>query len=256
MAIKIVLTNQKGGVGKTTTTNALIAGICKLSKKVLSVDLDPQGNLGFSMGIDIENGSTVYEVLKGEVRAKDAIRKTEDYGDVLTANILLSQAELIFTGEERLTKLMNVLKEVENDYDYIIIDTPPALNILTINGYVAADYLIIPMAAEILSLVGLIQLKDTVEGVINTLNPKLNVLGILLTRFNKNTNLSKDVLEMASTVANQIGTTVFDSKVRSSVTVGEAPAHGMSVLDYAPRSNAAKDYLSFVDEVIAKIPNA
>ncbi len=253
MAVTIVLTNQKGGVGKTTTTGALVAGLVKQGNRVLSVDLDPQGNLGFSLGIDIEQGNTVYEVLTGTTDIKKAIRSTESYGDILTSNILLSQSEVMFQQEDRQVLLKKELETVKELYDYIVIDTPPALGILTVNGYAAADYLIIPMAAEILSLVGLIQLKDTVEGVRGNLNPDLEVLGILLTRYNRRTHLARDVEEMAGAVAQQIETTVFDSKIRSGVAIAEAPAHGRNILDYAPRTNVAKDYLAFVKEVTEKI---
>lgn len=253
MAEIIVLTNQKGGVGKTTTTAAIAAGLSKEGKKVLSVDLDPQGNLGFSLGVDIEDGATMYEVLTEEISIRDAIRSTDGYGDVVASNILLSEAEMILPGENRQLVLKQKLKELEREYDYIIIDTPPSLNILTVNGYAAANYLIIPMAAEILSLVGLVQLKETIEAVQNSVNPNLHVLGILLTRFNKRTNLSRDVQEMAETVAAQIGTELFDARIRTGVTVAEAPAHGMSIFDYSPRSNPSKDYRELVEEVLDKI---
>ncbi len=253
MAVKIVLTNQKGGVGKTTTTTSLISLLSKKGKKVLSIDLDPQGNLGFSLGVNIEEGKGIYDVLTGNCAIKDAIKRTEDYGDILTSNILLSQTEAIAVKEDRRLLLKKALQDVEWAYDYIIMDTPPSLNILTVNAYAAADYLIIPMASEILSLVGLIQLKDTVDAVKNSLNQELKVLGILLTRFNKKTNLAKDVEEMAGAVAKQIGTKTFDTKIRASVSVAEAPAHGITVIDYAPRSNPSKDYKDFVEEVLELI---
>lgn len=252
MAITIVLTNQKGGVGKTTSSGALAAGLVKSGKKVLTVDLDPQGNLGFSLGLDIETGHTMYEVLKKEVPVREAAYET-DYGDVLTSNILLSEADMLFKGENRQLLLKEVLAPVSDVYDFIVIDTPPALNLLTLNGYVAADYLMIPMSAEILSLVGLVQLKETMNAIQSSLNPRLRTLGILLTRYNQRTNLAKDVLEMAQAVAAQIDTTVFDTKIRTSVSAAEAPAHGMSIYDYAPRSNPAKDYESLVKEVLARI---
>ncbi|PWJ52454.1 ParA family protein [Faecalicatena contorta] len=250
MAVTIVLTNQKGGVGKTTSSAALAVGLHQSGHKVLAVDLDSQGNLGFSLGLDIEKGHTVYEVLKGEISVKDAIRHTEDYVDILASNILLSEAELLLTDSDRQFQLKNILHEVSDDYDYIVIDTPPALNILTVNGYTAADYLVIPMAAEILSLVGLIQLKETIEGVQATMNPRLNVLGILMTKYNRRTKLSKEVLEMAQTVASQIGTKVFEAKIRNGVAAAEAPAHGLSIFDYAPRANPTIDYREFVKEAV------
>ncbi len=252
MATIIVLTNQKGGVGKTTTTGALAAGLGMKGKRVLAVDLDPQGNLGFSLGIDIEEGHTIYEVFRKEASVRDAIQQAE-HCDLIPSNILLSEAEIVFQGPDRQLLLKNALREVEDDYDFIVIDTPPSLNILTLNGYAAADHLIIPMASEILSLVGLVQLQDTVEGIKASLNPGLDVLGILLTKFNKRTNLAKDVLDLAKEVARQADSVVFDSKIRAGVAVAEAPAHGMCILDYSPRSNPAKDYQDFVDEVYERI---
>lgn len=252
LAITIVLTNQKGGVGKTTTTSALAAGLGKKGAKVLAIDLDPQGNLGFSLGLDIDEGYTIHDVLAHNVPIRDAIQEADDC-DIVSSNILLSEAEFAFQGEGRDLLLKNAIAPVSDEYDFIVMDTPPALNILTLNGYAAADHLIIPMASEILSLVGLVQLEETVQAVKASVNPALNVLGILLTKFNKRTNLAKDVLEMAETIAEQAESRVFDAKIRSSVSVAEAPAHGMCVLDYAPRSNPAKDYQDFVDEVYRKI---
>ncbi|MCP1109144.1 chromosome partitioning protein [Lachnospiraceae bacterium PM6-15] len=255
MAKVIVLTNQKGGVGKTTSSAALVVGLKKSGERVLAIDLDPQGNLGFSLGVNIEEGYTMYEVLKGDISLQEAIRHTEYYGDVITSNILLSEMELSLKGEERNLILKNMLDEVADNYDFIVIDTPPALNILTLNAYTAADELIIPMAAEILSLVGLMQLKETIQGVQDSLNPELRVLGILMTKYFKQTNLSKDVLEMVKTVAEKIGTEVFDTKISNSVVVAEAPAHGVSIFDYSPKSKPAYDYQLFVAETMEKICN-
>ena len=248
----IVITSGKGGVGKTTTTSALAAGLGKKGEKVLAIDLDPQGNLGFSLGLDIDEGETIYDVLTQNAPIEEAIQEADDC-DVIPSNILLSEAEIAFQRDSRELLLQDALHSVKDKYDFIVIDTPPALNILTLNGYAAADHLIIPMASEILSLVGLVQLTETVEAVKNSVNPALNVLGILLTKFNKRTNLAKDVLEMAQTIAQQAESTVFDAKIRTSVAAAEAPAHGMCILDYAPKSNPAKDYQEFVDEVYRKI---
>ncbi len=252
MAITIVLTNQKGGVGKTTTTGALAVGLSKKGNKVLAIDLDPQGNLGFSLGLDIDEGYNIYDVMMEKATIEEAIQETENC-DIVTSNILLSQAEIVLQADNRQLILQKALQPVMDKYDFIVIDTPPALNILTLNGYAMADHLIIPMSSEILSLVGLVQLQETVEAVKDSVNPQLNVLGILLTKYNKNTNLSKDVLEMAETIAEQVDSEVFDAKVRTSVSAAEAPAHGMCILDYAPKSNPAIDYQKFVDEVYSKI---
>lgn len=253
MATVIALTNQKGGVGKTTTSGALAAGLASFyNRKVLAIDLDPQGNLGFSLGLDIEDGSTIYDVLKGTAPVQDAIQSVNGC-DIITSNILLSGAELEFTGENRELLLKTVLKPIMNDYDYIIIDTPPALNVLTVNAYSVADYLIIPMAPEILSLLGLTQLKETVDSVRQSVNSHLNVLGILLTKYNRRTLLAKEVSELAENIASQMSTCVFDAKIRPSVSAAEAPAHGESIFEYSPRSNPSADYREFITEVLHRI---
>lgn len=252
MATIIVLTNQKGGVGKTTTSCAIAAGLASKNKKVLGIDLDPQGNLGFSLGLEIEDSRTVYEVLKGTSTIQDCIQHASCC-DIITSNILLSSAELEFTQNGRESLLKNALKSVMDVYDFIIIDTPPALNILTVNAYVVADHLIIPMVPEILSLLAVSQIKETINSVKAALNPNLNVLGILLTKFNRRTLLAQEVSEMADNIARQIGTVVFDTKIRASVSVAEAPAQGESILDYAPRSNPAVDYRALIQEISDKI---
>ncbi|MBR5229698.1 MAG: ParA family protein [Firmicutes bacterium] len=249
MAHTIVLTNQKGGVGKTTTSAALIAGLAKKQKRVLAIDMDPQGNLGFSFGMDIENKKTLFEVFKGETNIYDAIQRKNGI-DLISSNILLSGAGQIMKGENRELTLKKLLEPVERFYDYIVIDTPPSFNILTLNGYSASDYLIIPMSAEILSLVGLTQIKETYEAIRRSVNPDLKVMGIVMTKFDGRRGLSWEVKEMAESVAEQMKTRVFDTAIRSSVAVAEAPAHGESVIEYAPRSNAARDYKAFVEEVL------
>lgn len=252
MATIIALTNQKGGVGKTTTSSALAAGLTREGKKVLGIDLDPQGNFGFCLGLDIDNNKTIYDVLKYQVPIEEAIQST-DYCDLITSNILLSSAELEFNAPGRELMLKRTLQFVDERYDFIIIDTPPALNFLTVNAYAAADYLIIPMAAEILSIVGVAQIKETVNSIQHSVNPRLNVLGILLTKFNRRTILAREVKEMAENIASQIGTSVFESLIRPGVAVAEAPAHGESIFEYSPRSNPSKDYTDFVKEVLNRI---
>lgn len=249
MAKIITLTNQKGGVGKTTTTSALAAGLASNGKKVLILDLDPQGNLGFSYGVNIEDATTIYEVLKDGRSIEEAIYSTK-YFDIVPSNILLSSAEIEFNQVGREFLLQNALFRVAQKYDYIVIDTPPALNTITVNAYVVSDYLIIPMIPDILSLVGVSQIKETFETVKKFYNPKLEILGILLNRFDKRTILSREVLEMAEDISGQLNTKVFNAKVRASVVVAEAPAHGLSLFDYAPASNPTLDYKEFISEVL------
>ncbi len=250
MATVIALTNQKGGVGKTTTSSALAAGLASFyDKKVLAIDLDPQGSLGFSLGLNIEECRTVHDVLTGQVPIQEAIQLT-DYCDVITSNILLSSAEIEFTSAGRELLLKKALAPVIDNYDYIIIDTPPALNILTVNAYAVANHLIIPMAPEILSLLGVTQLKETIDSVRESVNPNLNVLGIILTKFNRRTLLAREVKEMAENVASQMGTCVFNNQIRTSVSVAEAPAHGLSIFDHSPSAKPSEDYRNFLQEVI------
>ena len=244
----ITVTNQKGGVGKTTTCSALISWLTSRKKRVLGIDLDPQGNLGFSMGIDIETGLTIYDVLKGGASASQAVRQTE-YGDLIPSNILLSSAELEFNQPGREYMLRESIAGIQNQYDYIIIDTPPALNILTVNAYVASHSLLIPMIPEILSLLGISQLKNTIDSVRRFFNSNLRILGILLTKYNKRLNLTREVTEMTEEIAKQLGTSVMETCIRSSVATAEAPAHGESILTYSPYSNASFDYNRLVDKI-------
>lgn len=254
MTTIIAITNQKGGVGKTTTAAALMSCLIQRGQKVLAVDLDPQGSFGFSFGLDIESCTTIYEVLKGQSPIESAIVKTEQ-GDILPSNILLSGAELEFNRPGREFMLRNQLSRVEDQYDYIIIDTPPALNVLTVNAYVAADALIIPMAPEILSLLGASQIRDTIETVRQCYNSRLRVLGILLNKYNTRLNLNREVLEMSEQIAKQLKTKVFQTMIRASVAVAEAPAHGESIITYAPKCKPAQDFQNLVTEITGIAPS-
>ena len=247
----ISIANQKGGVGKTTTATALISGLHLQGKRVLGVDLDPQGNLGFSFGVDIENSATVYDLLRGKVSSKDAIQTTNG-GDIIPSNILLSGAELEFNRAGREFLLRDTLADCLHSYDYIIIDTPPALNVLTINAYTTATGIIVPMIPEILGLLGIAQLKETIQTVKKYYNTQLEIIGILLTKYNKRTNLTKEVEEMTHSIARELNTVVMSSRIRSSIAAAEAPAHCQSVLEYAPKSNAALDYAQLVQEILLR----
>ena len=233
----ITITNQKGGVGKTTTALSLIGALKRKNYQVLGVDLDPQGSLGFS------------DVLKGRAPIEDAVVST-DLGDFIPSNILLSTAELEFNVPGREYLLRDQLVKIADDYDYIIIDTPPALNVLTVNAYVAAQGLIIPMAPEILSLLGIAQIRDTIDTVRKYYNPDLEVLGILLNRFSIRLLLNREVEDMARDIARNLGTKVFQTKIHNSVAVAESPAHGESVITYAPASKPARDFKALLNELM------
>ena len=250
LAKVIAVTNQKGGVGKTTTCSALCGGLVKLGYKVLAIDLDPQGNLSFSLGIEVDDCFTIYDVLKGNCDLSDAIQ-TGEVCDVVPSNILLSGLELEMTGVGREYVLREQMNEIADEYDYVILDTPPALSVLTINAYTASDELVIPMLCEILSLQGIAQLKQTIFAVKRYYNKGLTVRGILLNKYNSRLTLTKEVEELAQMIAEQLETGIFNAKISSSVCIAEAPAHGESVMTYSPKSKAAKEYMAFINELIA-----
>ena len=241
MAKVIAVTNQKGGVGKTTTCASLCGCLAALGKKVLAIDLDPQGNFSFSLGADADDGYTIYDVFKGNTDIYDTVRHCSCC-DVIPANILLSGIELELTSVGREYILKEHLATIAGNYDYVIIDTPPALSILTINAYNAANYLIIPMIAEILSLQGIAQLKETIFAVKKYYNKSLEIRGILLNKYNPRLILTKEVEEL--------DTDVFEQKISGSVILAEAPAHAKTIYEYAPRSKAAKEYMNLTYEIL------
>lgn len=248
MAVIIAITNQKGGVGKTTTCSAFCGGLSDCGHSVLAIDLDPQGNLSFSLGADTDDDYTIYDVFKGTHSIKEVIQSTPTC-DVVPANILLSGCELELTGVGREYILREALDEVRDEYDYIIIDTPPALSVLTINAYTAANQLIIPMIAEILSLQGIAQLKETIFAVKKYYNKELEIVGILLNKYNPRLILTKEVEELAGEIARQLGTKVLDAKISTSVSLAEAPAHGITIMEYAPHSKATNEFRRLICEI-------
>ncbi|MDR1755174.1 MAG: ParA family protein [Eubacterium sp.] len=248
----IAVTNQKGGVGKTTICASVCGCLNKIGKSVLAIDLDPQGNLSFSLGAEFyDNMYTLYNVMKGQIELHDAIQHTE-YCDIAPSNITLSGLELELTSVGREYILRDQLELIATDYDYVIIDTPPALSILTINAYTAADWLIIPMLGEILSLQGLSQLKETIFAVKKYFNKSLEVRGILINKYNPRLILTKEVEELAAIVSEQLNTEVFETKIGQSISVAEAPAHGKPISEYAPRSRSAEEFESLTYEILGR----
>ena len=249
MAKVIAVTNQKGGVGKTTTCSSLCGCLAAMNNRVLAIDLDPQGNLSFSLGANADDCYTVYDVFKGSISLYDAVQHMSCC-DVVPANILLSGCELELTTVGREYILREQLNSVINDYDFIIIDTPPALSILTINAYTAANELIIPMIPEILSLQGIAQLKETIFAVKKYYNKTLEIRGILLNKYNPRLILTKEVEDLANMIAEQLDTEVFSQPISNSVVIAEAPAHAKTIMEYAPKSKAAKEYTDLVYEIL------
>lgn len=245
------ISNQKGGVGKTTTTGALSAALTKKGYRVLAIDLDPQGNLTFSIKGDSELSASIYDVLKGEVRPQHAIQHL-DSCDLISSSILLSGTELDFTDTGREFLLRNVIEPLKVYYDYIIIDTPPNLGILTINAFSASDYIVVPVLSDIFSLQGLAQLHESVSHIKNYCNETLAFAGILLTRFNARTVLCREILGTAEMIAKSFDIPLFKTKIRTSVAVPEAQSAQISLLKYSRNNPATKDYIAFAEELIER----
>jgi chromosome partitioning protein len=246
MARVIVIANQKGGVGKTTTAHNVAASLTYKDYKVLMVDLDPQGNLSFIAGADNVNKPTVYEVLSDKASILEALQRTKN-GDIIPANILLSGADLEFTRPEL---LRGKLEAIKSGYDFVLIDTPPSLGILTINALTAADSVIIPMSADVLSLQGISQLYNTIEAVRKRSNPGLKVEGLLFTQHNSRTLLSKEFTKATKAAAKRMNTKVFQTAIRASVATREAQANQVDIITYSPISPTSDGYNALTVEII------
>ncbi len=249
MARIIAIANQKGGVGKTTTTVNLSAGLAANDKKVLLVDCDPQGNATSGFGINKSTiNSTVYDVLINHVEAKYALQMTNYGVTVLPSSINLAGAEVeLVNAIARESKLRNALDPLRNDYDYILIDCPPSLGLLTINALAAADSIIIPIQCEFYALEGVTQLRNTIELVKSSLNPLLAIEGIVMTMYDSRTNLSQQIVE---NVKKYYGYLVYDTLIPRSVRLAEAPSYGMPIIAYDDKCKSAEVYLKFAEEVL------
>lgn len=245
----IAITNQKGGVGKSTTAHAMGAGFLQEGYRVLFVDMDAQGNLSYTLGHD-GGGYTILEVLSKQVQADQAIQHTPG-GDLIAYHPSLSGADILLDQTGKEYRLLEALKPIWDKYDYIILDTPPALGILTVNALTAATWAIIPAQADTYSLQGIAQLYGTIGAVRKYCNPTLIVRGILLTRHNTRTILSKDMAYMMGEAAKNIGTTLFNTTIRENVALKEAQVYRRDIFTYAPKSNGATDYRAFIKELEA-----
>lgn len=247
---KIAIVNRKGGAGKTTTAHAIGAGLAKRGYKVLFVDLDSQTNLSLTLSADTDN-ITSLEVLTGEATAKDAIQHTGQ-GDIIAASQNLAGADMLLSGKGAEYRLKKALEPVQNEYDFIIMDTPGQLGLLTVNALTAADSTLLTLQADSYNLLGLGLVYETISAVKKHSNKDLTIKGILATRYDSRTILSRDMLENIGAAAAQINTRLFEVPIRECVAIKEAQAYGLNIFDYAPRSNAAKDYTALLDEIDTK----
>ena len=250
MGRTIVIANQKGGVGKTTTAINLSASLAEAEKKVLVIDIDPQGNTTSGFGIEKdEQENTIYELLLGECEIEECMIVTEfDDLTIIPSNVNLAAAEIELVGiEEKEYILKKALDKVRDKYDFIIIDCPPSLSMLTINAMCAADTVLVPIQCEYYALEGLTQLIHTINLVKERLNPELEMEGVVFTMYDARTNLSLQVVE---NVKNNLNQEIYKTIIPRNVRLAEAPSHGMPVNKYDSKSTGAESYRRLAEEVI------
>ncbi len=247
----IALLNQKGGVGKTTTTANLGACLAMLGKKVLVIDMDPQANLSVHLGVDIHSLKySVYDIIRGACQPDGVILSTKIHGlDIIPANIDLSGAEIELVGVVgRETILKEYLGGVLDRYDYVLIDCPPSLGLLTLNVLTLVHEIFIPLQTEFFALQGVSKLLDTHEVVRKRLNKNLEITGIIFCMYTSRTRLCKEVIEKVK--EHFAKDQVFDTVIRKNVKLSESPSHGKPIVSYAPGSHGSEDYMSLAKEVV------
>lgn len=249
MARVISLANHKGGVGKTSSTVNIGACLSKLGKHVLLVDLDPQANLTLSLGIK-DSAKTIYGALRGAYPLSEAVIAVKDGLDVVSSTLDLSGAELELSSETgREFILKDLLGSLEKHYDYILIDCPPSLGLLTLNALTASDEVFIPLQAQFLATQGLAKLNDVIEKIKKRHNKELTIGGVFLTQYDHRKVLNRDV---AKVVTNYFQNKVLKTKIRDNIALGEAPSSGVDIFRYAANSNGAADYLALTKEILAR----
>lgn len=250
----ITLSNQKGGVAKTTTCIALATGLYHRGYTVLCVDLDPQSNLSLGVGADVLNMKyTLYDVFKGAASIDDAINHISLGFDLVTGGLMLTTADMEFVtiGREKLLK--EALETVQEKYDFCIIDTSPSLGILTANALTASDIVVIPVTADAFAIQGLTQLYDSIQSIRKYSNSDLEIAGLLITRHDERTNISKVLLEDINERAKSMNIPVFSRYIRNGVVIRNSQLMGVDIFTEAPKANVTQDYTVFIDELLERI---
>lgn len=245
----IVFANQKGGVSKTTTAASFAARLRAKGKRVLCVDADPQANLSTSVGGDTAELVGLYDLLKREADAADCVQALPPF-DLIAGSILLAAMEQELSDVGKEYRLHEQISPIADSYDYIIIDTPPSLGILTINAFTAADNVVIPTTPGIFSASGIQQLFNTIQNTRKYCNPNLRISGILMTKYNPQANISRDMKELTELLSGHIGAPLYGTFIRQSVALEEAQAAKTDIFSHKPRSTVAQDYAAFVDEYL------
>jgi chromosome partitioning protein len=245
----IAVANQKGGVAKTTTTQAMSAILNQRGFKTLVIDFDPQGNLSDSIGAVTEEASTIYEVLKQEVPITGTIQKLSAF-DIIPADIILASADQTLSQTGKEYRLKEAIEPIRQQYDYIVIDTPPSLAILTVNAFTASDEVIVPTTAGKFAVQGIKELSNTVNVVRKYCNSNLKICGILFTKFDPRTNNSKDMQIVVAKISKALDIPLFKTFIRSRVAVDEAQSRSQSLLDYKGCEEVISDYNDFVNEYL------
>ena len=250
----ITISNIKGGVGKSSTAATLAAGLAKKGYRALMIDSDPQINLSMCfLSEQSEDAPSLYHVYN-ESRPIDEVKITVKDGlDLVVGDFSLANADMMFLKAGRLKMLQKAFKRITTDYDFIIIDTPPNLGVLSLNGFFASDYLIVPMSVDSFSLKGVRLLKETLDDIMEEAEKKIPVAGILLTMYNARINVSKLLEKSVNSAAELLDTKVFNNRIRQAVAMKESQLAKMSLFDYASSSPIAGDYLGFIDELLERI---